>query len=59
MKTIVSTCGNYNCAHCTSAGTCTLCVISITPEGRCGLYKPSKEKIKLVHSEQDEHTNMC
>ena len=61
MKTKVINCGNYNCVHCTGDGTCSLLVISITPDGKCGVYKPSNSKVKSmpVHSEQDEHTNMC
>ena len=58
-KTKVITCGNYNCVHCSYEGTCNLPVISITPEGKCGVYKPSKGKAMPVQSEQDEHTNMC
>lgn len=59
MKTRVSNCGNYNCEHCSYDGTCQLFVISITPDGKCGVYKPSREKAMPVYSEQDEHTNMC
>lgn len=59
MKTKVINCGNYNCEHCSYEGTCRIPVISITPEGKCGVCKPSKGKTISVQSEQDEHTNMC
>lgn len=59
MATKVSTCGNYECVHCSSDGRCLVSKISITPDGKCGLYKPVKGKAITVHSEQDEHTNMC
>lgn len=59
MKTKVINCGNYNCEHCSDEGTCCISAISITPDGKCGVYKPSKVKSMPVHSEQDEHTNMC
>lgn len=60
MKTKVTNCGNYNCIHCSYEGQCLLTSISISPEGKCALYKDSGEKaVVLPFTEQDEHTNMC
>ena len=60
MKTKVINCGNYNCIHCSYEGRCNLTTISITPEGKCALYKNSGGKaVPMPSTEQDEHTNMC
>lgn len=59
MKTKVTNCGNYNCAHCTPEGKCFISAISITPEGKCAQYRLPAGKTVPLYTKQDEHTNMC
>lgn len=58
MKTKVNNCGNYECAHCSNAGTCTATSISIDQNGKCITFRPpaySREAVDPMY----EHTNMC
>lgn len=62
MKTKVSNCGNYECAHCNAEGHCGASSISINKDGKCIIFRKSSYKtipIKEVHDEISEHTNMC
>ena len=58
MKTTVTNCGNYKCAHCSSDGRCLVYTISIDAEGKCTIFRlPAGRAMSM--NEQDEHTNMC
>lgn len=58
MKTKVSNCGNYNCAHCSSTGQCMVNSISIDQDGKCITFRLPSSSKKIVNP-MYEHTNMC
>ena len=58
MRTKVSNCGKYECAHCADSGYCMINSISIDQDGKCIMFRKSKYKITEPNP-MDEHTNMC
>lgn len=58
MKTKVSNCGNYECAHCSSAGTCMVSSISIDQDGKCIMFRLPGRSIGILDP-ICEHTNIC
>ena len=59
MKTKVNNCGNYNCVHCSSEGTCMVSSVSIDQDGKCITFRLPAGKAIPVTNPMDEHTNMC